>query len=80
MRNGRARVEARPFRVSWVALVRSGFSVSVVPDGECVEVVGEDRPACPDLLSLVAFESAAVESVAAFEVADAAFGSGAVAL
>ena len=71
---------ARPFRCEWVALVRSGFSVSVGSDGERVEVVGEDRPAGPDLLALVAFEAAAVEAVAAFEVADAALGAGSVAL
>jgi hypothetical protein len=55
------------------------FSVSVGSDGECVGVVGEDRPAGPDLLALLAFQSAAVEAVAAFEVADSAFGAGAVA-
>jgi hypothetical protein len=41
-------------------------------DGERVEVVGEDRPGGPGLRSLVAFEAAAAEAVAAFEVADAA--------
>ena len=56
----------------WVALGRSGFSVSAGPDGQRVGVVGEDRPAGPDLLALVAFQAAAVEAVAAFEVADAA--------
>ena len=51
-----------------------------VRDGERVGVVGEDRPLSPDLLALVAFEAAAVQPVAAFEVADSSLGSGAVAL
>jgi len=45
-----------------------------------VEVVGEDRPAGLRLLALIAFEPAAAHPVAAFEVADASFGTGAVAL
>src|SRR5215207_3018052 len=49
--------------------------VSVGSDGERVEVVGEDRPGGPGALAVVAFEAAAVESVAALEVADASFGA-----
>src|SRR5687768_9733284 len=48
--------------------------VSAGSDGEGVEVVGEDRPDGPGLLAAVTFEAAAVHSVAALEVADAAFG------
>ncbi len=46
-------------------------------DGEGVEVVGQDRPAGPNPLSLVAFEAAAPQPAAAFEVAAAALGAGA---
>src|SRR3954447_12793819 len=46
-------------------------------DGERVEVVGEDRPAGPDPLALVALQPAAAQPVAALEVADAALGTGA---
>src|SRR4051794_34814345 len=53
--------------------------VSGAVDGERVEVVGEDRPTGPDPLAVVAFEAAAAQAVAAFEVADAALGAGAVA-
>ena len=42
--------------------------------------VGEDRPVRPDPLALIAFEAAAVQAVAALEVADAALGAGSVAL
>src|SRR3954453_20902604 len=42
-------------------------------DGERVEVVGEDRPGGPGVGSSVAFEAAAAQALAAFEVADAAF-------
>ena len=44
------------------------------------KVVGQDRPAGPGLLALIAFEPAAAQAVAAFEVTDAPFGTGAVAL
>jgi hypothetical protein len=74
-----ASLGARPFVSISGALVRSGFSVSAVRDGERVGVVGEDRrPAGRDLPALVAFEPAAVEAVAAFE-ADAALAAGPVA-
>jgi len=63
-----------------VALVESRWGVSAGPDGERVSVVGEDRPCGPDLLALVALEAAAVQTVAAFEVADPSFGAGSVAL
>ena len=62
------------------ALVGGSFSFSAGSDGEGVEVVGEDRPAGPDLLALVAFEAAAAEAVAAFEVTDPAFAACSVAL
>src|ERR1041384_5434860 len=71
------------------AAVRSGWvrsgrveryrSVSVGPDGERVGVVGQDRPFSPDLLALVTLEPAAVQPVAALEVADPALGAGPVA-
>src|SRR5688572_28242810 len=48
--------------------------VSAGSDGEGVEVVGEDRPGGPGPLAAVAFEAAAVHSVTALEVADAALG------
>ena len=44
-----------------------------------VEVVGENRPAGPDLFALGAAQPAAAEPVAAFQVRDASFDSGAVA-
>src|SRR4051794_33006747 len=47
--------------------------------GEGVGVVGEDRPLSPDLLAVGALEAAAVQAVAALEVADAALLAGAVA-
>jgi hypothetical protein len=49
------------------------------PGGEGVEVVGEDRPAGPRPHPVVALEPRAAQAVAAFEVADAALGAGAVA-
>src|SRR4051794_41760026 len=45
------------------------------PEGERVEVVGEDRPGGPGACAGVAFQAGAVEAVASFEVADAAFGA-----
>src|SRR4051812_47522555 len=42
------------------------------PDGEGVEVVGQDAPGHPCAGAVVAFEAAALEAVAALEVADAA--------
>ena len=48
--------------------------------GVGVGVVGEGRPSVPDLVAFVAFEAAAAQAVAAFEVADPSFGAGAVAL
>src|SRR5919106_4583042 len=48
-------------------------------DGEGVEVVGQDRPAGPDPLALVAPQAAAAQPIAALEVADAALAAGAVA-
>ena len=62
------------------ALARAPGSVSGGADGEGVEVVGQDRPGGPGLLALIALQPAAAKAVAAFEVADAAFGAGAVAL
>src|SRR5919204_3530640 len=53
--------------------------VSVGSDGEGVEVVGEDRPADPGCGAVVAFEAAARQPVAAFEVRDPAFAADAVA-
>src|SRR5438128_10669043 len=58
----------------------SGWSVSAGPDGVGVKVVGEDRPARPGPLALFALQTAAAQSVATLEVADAALGAGAVAL
>ena len=42
------------------------------PDGERVEVVGEDRPGRPGRGAAVVFEARALEAVAAVEVTDAA--------
>src|SRR5215218_373059 len=53
--------------------------LSAGPDGEGLEVVGEDAPGRPGPCSVVASEAAAAQAVAAFEVADAAFGADAVA-
>ena len=75
-----ARWSARPLRSEWVCSDRGALrSVSPGPDGERVEVVGEDSPFSPDLPAFVAFEAAAAQPVAAFEVADPAFRAGAVA-
>ena len=49
-------------------------------DGQGVEVVGQDAPSGPGLLAVIALQPAAAHAVAAFEVADASFGAGAVAL
>ena len=54
--------------------------VSGGSDGQRVEVVGQDAPSGPGLLTLIALQAAAAHPVAAFEVADASFGAGAVAL
>ena len=69
----------RPVRSEW-ARVELGFSVSLGSDGEGVSVVGQDRPSGPDLAAFVAFESASVQAVAAFEVTYSAFGAGSVTL
>src|SRR4051794_33729632 len=53
--------------------------VSGGPDGERVEVVGQDPPGDPGASAVVAFQPAAPEDVAALEMADAAFGADAVA-
>src|SRR3954452_13370791 len=45
------------------------------PEGERVEVVGEDRPGGPGAGAGVAFEAGSVEAVASLEVTDAAFGA-----
>src|SRR3954469_16744047 len=45
------------------------------PEGERVEVVGEDRPGGPGAGAGVAFQARSVEAVASFEVADAALGA-----
>ena len=54
-------------------------SVSPLPDGERVGVVGQDRPLSPDLPALVAFQAGSVQPVAAFEVTDPALLAGSVA-
>jgi hypothetical protein len=69
----------RPVRSEWAQIELAG-SVSPASDGEGVSVVGEDRPSGPGLLAFVAFEPGSVQAVAAFEVADSAFGAGSVAL
>src|SRR5215211_9531132 len=48
-------------------------------NGEGVQVVGQDRPAGPDPLALVAPQAATPQPIATFEVADAALAAGAVA-
>src|SRR5437588_8470914 len=48
--------------------------------GVGVGVVGEGCPAVPDPVAFVAFEPAAAQAVAAFEVADSSLRAGAVAL
>src|SRR4051812_2833085 len=53
--------------------------VSADPDGECVEVVGEDAPAGVGLLAVMALQAGPAQSVTAFEVADATLDAGAVA-
>ena len=53
--------------------------VSGGSDGEGVKVVGGDRPGVPGAQSVLALQPGSVEPVFAFEVADAAFGAGAVA-
>src|ERR1017187_5467823 len=69
----------RPFRANGVVLWSSGGMVSGGSDGEGVKVVGGDRPGVPGAHPVLAFESGSVESVFAFEVADAAFRADAVA-
>src|SRR5450755_1220639 len=70
---------ARPVRSEW-ALIELAGSVSPLPDGERVSVVGQDRPSVPDLLAFVAFEAGSVHSVAAFEVTDSSLGARSVLL
>src|SRR4051794_41794139 len=53
----------------------SGARRSGGPEGERVEVVGEDRPGGPGAGAGVAFEAGSVEGVASLEGADAAFGA-----
>jgi hypothetical protein len=53
-------------------------SVSVGAGGHGVEVVGEDAPGGLGLLAVIALQAAAPQAVAAFGVADASFGAGAV--
>src|SRR5439155_25220279 len=76
---GRARW-ARPGCGDLVAVRPGSGSVGSGEAGVGVEVVGERRPAGPDPLAVVALQAAALGSVAALEVADAALGAGAVAL
>jgi hypothetical protein len=65
------------FVVNGFALIeRAIWSVSSDPDGEGVGVVAQGRPLSPNLLAFVAFEAAAVQPVAAFEVTDPALGAG----
>src|SRR5918994_5208566 len=59
--------------------VRAWEMVSGGPDGERVEVVGEDAPAGPGLLAVMAFQPGPAQAVAALEVTDAALDAGAVA-
>src|SRR4051794_13749035 len=62
----------------WSARAASGEPCSARSGGseaEGVEVVGEDRPGGPGAGAGVAFQARSVEPVAAFEVADAAFGA-----
>src|SRR6185437_4544830 len=54
-------------------------SVSPGPDGEGVEVVGQDRPSGPDPQSVISLQSGAPQSVSAFEMTDPALDPGAVA-
>src|SRR5438093_6583562 len=58
---------------------RAAGSVSVGPDGEGVEVVGQDGPADVGARPGMAFQAAAAQAVAAFEVTDAALAADAVA-
>ncbi len=69
----------RPVR-SELALIELAGSVSPVPDGQGVSVVGQDRPSGPDLVALVAFEARSAHAVAVSEVPDPAFCAGSVAL
>ena len=69
----------RPVRSEW-SQIEPGFSVSLVPDGEGVGVVGQDRPSGPDLAAFVSLQAGSVQALAAFEVTDPAFGAGSVAL
>src|SRR6266496_4173729 len=83
-------VRVTSFVEGWVILrllpsgsspVPLGLKVVSLPEGGVgVGVVGEGRPSVPDLVAFVAFEAAAAQAVAAFEVADASLGAGAVAL
>ena len=54
-RNGRARAETRPFRSGASGGERRPVRLSGASDGECVEVVGQDRPSSPGSGAVVAF-------------------------
>src|ERR1039458_1693321 len=69
----------RPCRANGARFWSSGGMVSGGSDGEGVKVVGGDRPGVPGAHPVLALESGSVESVFAFEVADAAFRADAVA-
>jgi hypothetical protein len=53
-------------------VTRTSGMFSAGPDGEGVEVVGEERAGRPGSRAVVAFETRSLEAVAAFEVTDAA--------
>jgi hypothetical protein len=62
--------------MSRLALIDSTLrSASPGADGERVEVVSQDRPLSPGLPAVVAFQAAAVQPLAAFEVADPSLGA-----
>src|SRR3954468_5451205 len=81
-RNGRASGEerGRP-RLDRVAGrgIPAARMLSGGPDGQRVEVVGEDAPGDPGAGTGMALEAAAAEAVAALEVADATLAADAVA-
>src|SRR5215216_6701595 len=76
MGGGEAAREAAGMRWWLVGPIRV---LSAGVDGQGVQVIGQDRPAGPDPLALVALEAAAAQVVAALEMADAALAAGAVA-
>src|ERR1039458_4140407 len=69
----------RPCRANGARFWSSGWIVSGGSDGEGVKVVGGDRPGVPGAHPVLALEPGSVESLFAFEVADAALRADAVA-